>query len=61
MAQLDTRPTPDQKIADSVFRVLQHSFIETDKEIFSTVILSLPQIQEGQLWVSGKRMYTLED
>ena len=34
----------------------QHSFVETDHEIFSTVILSLPLIQEGQLSVSGKRM-----
>ena len=35
----------------------QHSFVEIDHEIFSTVILSLPLIQEGQLSVSGKRMY----
>ena len=34
----------------------QHSFVEIDHEIFSTVILSLPLIQEGQLSVSGKRM-----
>ena len=34
----------------------QHSFVETDHEIFSTVILSLPLIQEGQLSVSGERM-----
>ena len=27
----------------------QHSFVEVDHEIFSTVILSLPLIQEGQL------------
>ena len=27
----------------------QHSFLEIDHEIFSTVILSLPLIQEGQL------------
>ena len=26
----------------------QHSFLEIDHEIFSTVILSLPLIQEGQ-------------
>ena len=31
----------------------QHSFVEIDHEIFSTVILSLPLIQEGQLSVSG--------
>ena len=30
----------------------QHSFMEIDREIFSTVILSLPLIQEGQLSVS---------
>ena len=34
----------------------QHSFVEIDHEIFSTVILSLPLIQEGQLSVSGERM-----
>ena len=37
----------------------QHSFVEIDHEIFSMVILSLPLIQEGQLSVSGKRMYTI--
>ena len=31
----------------------QHSFMEIDHEIFSTIILSLPLIQEGQLSVSG--------
>ena len=31
----------------------QHSFVEIDHEIFSTVILSLPLIQEEQLSVSG--------
>ena len=35
----------------------QHSLI--DHEIFSTVILSLPLIQEGQLSVSGERMCTI--
>ena len=35
----------------------QHSFVEIDHEIFSTVILRL--IQEGQLSVSGERMCTL--
>ena len=34
----------------------QHSFMEIDREIFSTVILSLPLIQEGQLSVSGEKM-----
>ena len=37
----------------------QHSFVEIDLEIFSTVILSLPLIQEGQLLVSGERMCTI--
>ena len=37
----------------------QHSFVEIDHEIFSTVILSLTLIQEGQLSVSGKRMCTI--
>ena len=37
----------------------QHSFVEIDHEIFSTVILSLPLIQEGQLSVTGERMCTI--
>ena len=37
----------------------QHSFVEIDHEIFSTVILSLPLIQEGQLSVSGERVCTV--
>ena len=37
----------------------QHSFMEVDHEIFSTVILSLLLIQEGQLSVSGERMCTI--
>ena len=38
----------------------QHSFVETDHEIFSTVILSLPLVQEGLLSVkSGERMCTI--
>ena len=37
----------------------QHSFVEIDHEIFSTVILSLSLIQEGQLSVSGERMCTI--
>ena len=38
---------------------ISHSFVEIDHEIFSTVILSLPLIQEGQLSVSGGRMCTI--
>ena len=37
----------------------QHSFVEIDHEIFSTVILSLPLIQEGQLSVPRERMCTI--
>ena len=37
----------------------QHSFVKIDREIFSTVILSLPLIQEGQLSFSGGRMCTI--
>ena len=37
----------------------QHSFVEIDREIFSTVILSIPLIQEGQWSVSGERMCTI--
>ena len=37
----------------------QRSFVEIDHEIFSTVILSLALIQEGQLSVSGERMCTI--
>ena len=39
-----------------VGNILSWSF---DHEIFSTVILSLSLIQEGQLSVSGKRMCTI--
>ena len=37
----------------------QHSFVEIDHEIFSTVILTLLLTQEGQLSVSGKRTCTI--
>ena len=60
VAQLDVRPTSDQEIAGltpaRVGNILSWRF---DHEIFSTVILSLPLIQEGQLYVSGKRMCTI--
>ena len=36
-----------------------NSFVEIDHEIFSTVILSLPLIQEGQLSASSERMCTI--
>ena len=38
----------------------RHSSVEIDHEIFPTVILSLPLIQEGHVSVSGERM-CLED
>ena len=54
------RPTGDQEVTGSTpSRGQQHSFVEIDHEIFSTVILSLRLIQEGQLSVSGKRMCTI--
>ena len=38
----------------------QHSFMEIDREIFSTAILSNPLIQkEGRLSISGERMCTI--
>ena len=60
MAQLDT--PSDWRPGGHRFNPLrgrQHSFVEIDHEIFSTVILSLPLIQEGQLSVSGERMCTI--
>ena len=59
VAQLDAHPTGDQEVGVRPSRGRQHSFVEIDHEIFSTVILSLPLIQEGQLSVSGERMCTI--
>ena len=47
------------KIAESGPRSLVDRRVDFDHEIFSTVILSLPLIQEGQLSVSGERMCTI--
>ena len=47
------RPTGDLEVAGSKMGGRQHSFVEIDHEIFSTVTLSLPLIQEGQLSVYG--------
>ena len=47
------------KFSNTQGRGRQHSFVEIDHEIFSTVILSLPLIQVGQLSVSGERMCTI--
>ena len=52
VALLDARPTGDQEVAGSIPSGRQHSFMEIDHEILSTVILSLPLIKEGQLSVS---------
>ena len=60
VAQLDAYPTGDQEVGGSTpARLLFNSIIlscRSDHEIFSTVILSLQLIQEGQLSVSGERM-----
>ena len=37
----------------------QHSFVQIDHGISSTVILSLPLIEEGQLSISGERKCTI--
>ena len=53
-------PIGDQEVVGSTpGRGRQHSFVQIDHEIFSTVILSLTLIQEGQLSVSGERMCTI--
>ena len=60
MAQLDA--PSDWRLGGHGFnprRGLQHSFVEIDYEVFSTVILSLPLNQEGQLSVSGARIFTI--
>ena len=54
VAQFDARPTGDQKVAG-----WEHSFVKIDHEIFCTVILFLPLVQEEQLSVSGERMCTI--
>ena len=55
VVQSDECLTGDQEVTDDPRRVQQHSFMEIDHDIFSTVNLSL---QEGQLSVSGKKMHT---
>ena len=62
VAQLDAPSDSDWRPGGRGFnprRGRQHSFLMIDHEIFSTVILSLPLIQEGQLSVSGERMCTI--
>ena len=66
MAQLDEHPTGDQEIGGFKPPYPQTPpagsatfFVEIDHKIFSTVILSLSLIQEGQLSVFGERMHTI--
>ena len=59
MAQLDARPTGDQEVAGSTPAGSATFFCGDLIMKFSTVILSLPLIPEGQLSVSGERMCTL--
>ena len=53
------RLTGDQEVAVQPPLRSATFFRRDDHEIFSTVILSLPLIQEGQLSVSGERMCTI--
>ena len=46
MTLLDTRPTADQKVADTAQLGQEHSFIDIDHEMFSTVIISLLLLQD---------------
>ena len=51
--------TCDQEVAGSTPSRWQQSFVESDYEIFSMVILSILLIQEGQLSVSDERVCTI--
>ena len=53
------RPAGDQEVAGSTPPRSATFFVKIDHEIFSTVILSFPLIQEGQLSVSSERMCTI--
>ena len=52
VAQLDACPTGDQEVAGAT-PAGSAIFFRGDHEIFSTVILSLPLIQEGQLSIGS--------
>ena len=59
-AQLDARPTGDQKVAGSTPAESENILsLRFAHEIFFTAIFSLPLIQEGQLSVSEERMFTI--
>ena len=55
VAQLVASPTLDPGITRSI-PAQSHSFVEIDCEIISTVIHTLPLIQEGLLLVTSERM-----
>ena len=59
MAQLDAHPTGDRGMQVRSRHVGNILSWRLEHEIFSTAILSLPLIQEGQLSVSGERMCTI--
>ena len=59
MVQLDARPTGDQEVVGSIPAGSATFFVEIDHEIFSTVIIALPLIQEWHVSVSDKRMCTI--
>ena len=59
MVQLDARPTDDQKVAGSNPARSAAFFMEIDHEIFPTVIIFFPLIQEEKVSVSGERMRTV--
>ena len=59
VAQLDARSTGGQEISVHLPQGQQYSFVKINHEIFSSVILSLPLIQEGQFSVSGDRICTI--
>ena len=52
-------PIGDQEVTGSIPPPRSATFFHGDREIFSTVILSLPLIQDWQLSVSGERMCTI--
>ena len=60
VARSDVHPTGDQEVVGSI-PAWTGNILSVDHEIFSTVILSLLLIQEGQLSVSGKRMFAVPD
>ena len=58
VAQSDARLPGDQEVVSSWLWSGNILFIEIDHGIFSTIILSLPLIQEGKLSVTCERMCT---